>query len=101
MATVNEAVQHAAEENAQIQEKQRRAKAKPDTDLLHHVNYTRTPKQRVTVLTTDGTSFENVPLEWVFTDGITIFPDKHRIYLPLTAIRSILMHNLADDKAGS
>jgi hypothetical protein len=99
MVTANEAAQHAAEENAKKQVKERHAKAKPDTDLLHHINFTRTtPHQRVTVHMIDGTSFNNVPLEWVFTDGVTVFPDKHRIYLPLTAVRSILMHNLADAK---
>ena len=99
MATVNEAVQQTADEKAHALLKEQHAKAKPAQDLLHHLNFTKTPKQRVTVHTVDGSAFNNVLLEWVFTDGITIFADEHhRTYMPLTAIRSIHMHNIADAK---
>jgi hypothetical protein len=102
MVTANEAVRHAAEENAKIQEKQRRAKAKPEMELLHHLNYTKVPNQVVTVAMIDGASIENAQLEWVFADGTTIFADKHhRTYVPLTAVKSILMHNLADARPRS
>jgi hypothetical protein len=84
---------------SEVQVQEKRKQAKPDMDLLHHLVCVRPSQEAsVTVKLNDGTAYDNVPLEHIFTDGFTIFTDKHRIYLPLTAVSNILMHNPTDDK---
>ena len=98
MTNINEAADHAAADQSAKDMAKKRAEAKPDMSLLHHINATQAMTTGFTVMLLDGSSHKATRGDFIFTDGLSIMQqDGRRIYFPLNAIRSILIHK-PDDK---
>jgi hypothetical protein len=93
MVTAAEAVAASAEANAKKEMEKKREQAKPTMSFLHHIAATQAMQTGFTVTLTDGTSYKAASGDFVFTDGISIVHEGHRIYFPTTSIKSVLIHN--------
>jgi hypothetical protein len=93
MTSVQEALAHAAEEQAAKDFTKKREQAKPTMSLLHHIAATQAIGTGFTVTLLDGTSYKSAKGDFIFTDGLSIVHQTRRIYFPLTSIKSILIHN--------
>jgi chaperone required for assembly of F1-ATPase len=93
MTTVAEAAAQAASEQAVKDMKKKRADAKPDMSLLHHIAATQVMRTGFTVTLLDGTTYKTPAGDFIFTDGLSIVHEDDRIYFPLTAIKSIQVHS--------
>jgi hypothetical protein len=96
MIALEEAGAQAAAEQASKGAAKKWADAKPKDSLLHHINATQAMKHGFTVTLLDGTTYNASQGDFVFTDGLSIVHETRRIYFPLTAIKSILIHNPGD-----
>jgi hypothetical protein len=74
----------------------KREKAKPTMSLLHHIAATQAMHVGFTVTLLGGEVYKADGGDFVFTDGLSMVHDKRRMYFPLTAIKSILIHNPGD-----
>jgi len=86
-------VQSEVEREVLAEMEKRRERTKPTMEFAHHIACTHSPQMRMTVKLTDGTIYERAQADFVFTDGLAIVHQNHRIYLPKTSISSILIHN--------
>jgi hypothetical protein len=93
VVSVTEAVQAAKEQQAVADLKKKFAEAKPTTEMLQHISATHPFQSSVTITLLDGTVYKTPSLDFMFTDGLSIVHDQHRIYIPKTSIKSILIHN--------
>lgn len=96
MVTVNEAAKHAAEQQAEADRKAKLAQAKPTMQMFQHIAATQAAQTGFIITLVDGTSYTTERADFFFTDGLSIVHDKHRIYFPTTAIKSILIRNPGD-----
>jgi hypothetical protein len=99
MTSVAEALQ--AEEQKAFNEAQQKKirDAKPEIEFLHHIAYTQAARLGFVVTLLDGTVYETEGADFMFTDGLSIIHDKHRIYIPKTAIKTIKINNPEPAKA--
>jgi hypothetical protein len=98
MATVSEATQREAERKAHDEHQKKLAEAKPKLEILQHIAATQAAQTGFILTLVDGTSYTAERADCFFTDGLSIVHDKHRIYFPMTAIKSILIRNPGDAK---
>jgi hypothetical protein len=96
MATVSEAVQRTAEEQATADQKEKFAKAKPTLGMFQYIAATQAAQTGFIVTLNDGTAYTAEQADHFYTDGISIVHDKHRIFFPMTSIKSILIRNPGD-----
>jgi hypothetical protein len=96
MSLIEESAAAAAAEQAKADMAKKRAEAKPTMDFLHHIAATQAMQMGFTITLTDGTSYSTKTGDFIFTDGLSIVHEGHRIYFPKTAIKSILVHNPGD-----
>jgi hypothetical protein len=96
MATVREAVQHTAEQQAEADRKAKLAQAKPALQMFQHIVATQAAQTGFIITLIDGTSYTAEQADSFFADGLSIVHDKRRIYFPTTAIKSILIRNPGD-----
>jgi hypothetical protein len=90
---------HAAAEAQVLKENQARlAAAKPERSLLHHIAATTAMQTGFDLLLLDGTSYtvEKDKVEYMFTDGLSFMHSGHKTYIPLTAIKAIVVRNPGD-----
>jgi hypothetical protein len=64
--------------------------------LLQYIATTQAMFTGFTVILLDGGSYKADKGDRIFTDWLSIVNDDHRILIPLTAIRSIYIHNPGD-----
>ncbi len=78
-----------AAENAQ----EALAATKPQMSLLHHMAAVQ-PTGFIGLVVTllDGTAYKADGVDHIFTDGLSVVVGGHRHYVPLTAIRDIMIH---------
>jgi hypothetical protein len=93
MANALEGALAAGEAQAEKERQAKLARAKPNISLLHHIAATQAMDTGFTVMLLDGGSYNTNKGDFVFTDGLSIVLDDHRIYIPLTAIKAILINN--------
>lgn len=96
MPTVSETSQAAAEQNAADDVKKRFAVAKPTAEMFQHIAATQVGEIGFTVTLLDGTFYRTTGSDFMFTDGLSIVCDGHRIYIPKTSIKTIMAHNPGD-----
>jgi hypothetical protein len=96
MTTAQEALAHAEAERVSEDLAKKREEAKPTMSLLHHIAANQAMRTGFTVTLLDGTSYNAAAGDFVFTDGLSVVHQTRRIYFPLTAIKSILIHNPGD-----
>lgn len=100
MTSVSEAAAAANEAKARKDIEERRERARPTMDFLHHIAATQAMQTGFTVTLIDGTSYSVDGGDCVFTDGLSIAQDGIRTYFPKTAILKIEIHNPLPKKAG-
>jgi hypothetical protein len=96
MVTVAEAAQSAAEQQRHADLKARFAKAKPTMEMFQYIAATQAAQTGFVITLNDGTTYTAEQADHFFTDGLSIVQDKHRIFIPLTAIKTILIRNPGD-----
>lgn len=67
--------------------------ARPKVSFLHHIAATQAMQTGFTVTLIDGATYKADKGDFIFTDGISIIHDGHRVYFPTIAIKSIVIHN--------
>jgi hypothetical protein len=72
--------------------KNRLLTAKPTVEMFQHLEGTHQRPTHITIELLDGTVYKS-GIDFMFTDGLSIVHDNHRIYIPKTAIKSVLVHN--------
>ena len=70
--------------------------SQPKLSLLHHMVATRAADRGFTVLLLDGSSYGADRGDFMFTDGLSIVNNERRIYIPLTAVKAIIIKNPGD-----
>jgi hypothetical protein len=74
------------------------AAAEPNLSLLHHMAATQAMQTGFTVMLRDGGFYETDKGDFIFTDGLSINNDGRRIYIPLTAIKAIIIRNPGESR---
>lgn len=93
MVTVDETLRAASEQNVVDDFKRKLAAAAPTVGMFQHIAATQAAQMGFTVTLLDGATYITSSADFMFTDGMSIIMDQHRIYIPKTAIKSILIHN--------
>jgi hypothetical protein len=84
--------QAAAEAQALKERQEMLAAAKPKLSLLHHIAATQAMQIGFTILLLNGGSYKTDKSDFIFTDGLSILKEGHRIYIQ-TAVKAIRIHN--------
>lgn len=93
MTSAAEALQ-AEQQKAFIEaQKEKKRDTKPEMEFLHHIALTQAAHLGFVVTLLDGTVYEAEGADSMFTDGLSIVHDKHRIYIQKTAIKTIKINN--------
>ena len=101
MVSVSESVQAAQEQQFVADLKKKFAEARPTTEMFQHISATHQFKTGLTITLLDGTVYKTSSMDFMFTDGLSIVFEEHRIYIPKTSITSIKVHNPGDEKQTS
>jgi hypothetical protein len=72
--------------------------AKPTASMLQYLQATQVWEIGFTVTLLDGSSYTTERGDHIYTDGISIVHEGHRLFFPLTAIKSIRALNPGDPK---
>jgi len=82
----------AAAQHSALEKVQRTGRRSHNTSFLDHLNAS-DPQYGFKVTLVDGTAYEAVSIDCIFTDGLSIVVQDHRIYLPQSAITQIRINN--------
>jgi hypothetical protein len=93
MVNAEEGARAVGEAQVAEEQQQRLRASEPKLSLLHYIAATQAMSTGFTVLLLDGGSYKADKVDNIFTDWLSIVNDNHRIFIPLTAIRSIYIHN--------
>ena len=96
MALFEEVSQAAAQQKLEAERKQNLADTKPTMSMLHHMQLTRAGSLGFVITLLDGTKHRAASTDFMFTDGLSIVADNHRIYIPLTSVVCIVLNNPGD-----
>jgi hypothetical protein len=93
MVSAAEGARAAGEEQVLKEQQAKLAATEPKLSLLHHIAATQAMQTGFTVMLRDGGSYETDKGDFIFTDGLSINNDGRKIYIPLTAIKAIIIRN--------